>query len=800
MYSVRAGAVGLAVLASTLLASGCGGAQSRFESHMDRGNKYMAAGDYAHAGIEYRNAMQILPKDLDARLMTARLLEKQGKVGDALKYYQSVVDSNPDNVQARASVARIFAFAGDPEQAAKVLQPGLQQQPDNPDLLAVRAATRQQLNDSSGAMEDAERAFKLAPTSEDSIALLAGLYSRQGDKQRAVEVVSEGVRRIPSSVDLRQVLASLYVDIGQPAQAEQQLRKLIELQPKVVSYRNELASLLLHQHNVDGAQQVLEQAVTAMPERTDAKLNLVDFVATQRGWKSADTLLRQYIEREPKNYPLQLGLGSLLQSAGEQQKAITAYQAVVSKDERGASGLRARDKIAVLLLMQGKADEAQRLIAEVLKSNPRDSDALALRAEMSLRRGDANSAIADLRAVIRDQPKSLGYRLGLARAYRAHGEPALAEETLRAAMDIAPNSFDVRIDLAELLSQLDRAPEAIKILEAMVHQEPTDPRPRALLSRVYLAKGDFAQARQSAEDFKTLRPKSPIGFYEAGLVAQAEGRLADGEREFDRALELKPDDFDVLSARSRLDVRQGHVPQAITRVQGASERNPKDPQLVALLGELYFSAKDYANAVRTDQQAIELAPRRWVSYRDLATVKLAQQDKAGAVAAYEAGAKAIPGEIQLLAPLTDIYVAEGRIDDAISSYETAYHNAPGSLAVANNLAMLLVNHRTDQRDLDRAKELTAPFATSLDASLLDTHGWVKFKRGEYQEALQVLERAVATQPESPVIRYHLAMAQIKSGQEDKARTNLQTALGKARTFEGSEDARLALVALKGSAG
>jgi len=52
-----------------LVIVGCGGAASRFSSHMDRGRSYFAVGDYTHASLEFRNAMQIAPKDLSARAM-----------------------------------------------------------------------------------------------------------------------------------------------------------------------------------------------------------------------------------------------------------------------------------------------------------------------------------------------------------------------------------------------------------------------------------------------------------------------------------------------------------------------------------------------------------------------------------------------------------------------------------------------------------------------------------------------------------------------------------------------------------
>ena len=111
-----------------------------------------------------------------------------------------------------------------------------------------------------------------------------------------------------------------------------------------------------------------------------------------------------------------------------------------------------------------------------------------------------------------------------------------------------------------------------------------------------------------------------------------------------------------------------------------------------------------------------------------------------------------------------------------------------------------MNHKTDPQALDRAKQLTAGFASSNRPELLDTSGWVCLKRGEVQDAVSVLERAIERAPDSQVIRYHLAMAQLKAGQRDKARSNLQTALGKSSGFEGAEEARVALGQLTGKSG
>jgi predicted Zn-dependent protease len=127
-------------------------------------------------------------------------------------------------------------------------------------------------------------------------------------------------------------------------------------------------------------------------------------------------------------------------------------------------------------------------------------------------------------------------------------------------------------------------------------------------------------------------------------------------------------------------------------------------------------------------------------------------------------------------------------------------NQQAKQLAANNLAMLLATYKADQASLDQARDLTAVFASSDNGSLLDTSGWVRFKRGEFRDALPLLERATTRAPDSRVIRYHLAMTELRLGLKDRARTNLQSALAGQVNFTGSDEARTTLAALEPHSG
>ena len=87
-------------------------------------------------------------------------------------------------------------------------------------------------------------------------------------------------------------------------------------------------------------------------------------------------------------------------------------------------------------------------------------------------------------------------------------------------------------------------------------------------------------------------------------------------------------------------------------------------------------------------------------------------------------------------------------------------------------------------------------AHRLDPSpeVLDTLGWVRFKRGEMSAAVAALEEASQARRDSPSIRYRLGVALRKAGNAERAREELEAAIA-AGAFPEAADARRELAAL-----
>src|ERR1700677_3784465 len=184
MSTVRAAAVIVLTLGVVLLA-GCTGAEARRQSYIERGQEYFARGDYARATVEFRNAMQVMPKDPQARVLSGEAFEQMGRYREAAGLFQSVIESNPENVRARVDLGQMYCFGHVPLQALKLIAPALAKNPNDAQLLTVRALARSELKDQAEALADAQRAVQVDPTYVQGVGLLAGLYEAKNENAQA---------------------------------------------------------------------------------------------------------------------------------------------------------------------------------------------------------------------------------------------------------------------------------------------------------------------------------------------------------------------------------------------------------------------------------------------------------------------------------------------------------------------------------------------------------------------------------------------------------------------------------------
>jgi tetratricopeptide (TPR) repeat protein len=785
--------VSVAVIAS--LMAGCGGAEQRKAKYIEKGQSYLAERNYEKARVEFRNALQIEPNDVTARYQLGMVSEKLNNPREAVGHYQAAIDLDPNHMDSRAALARLFLMGGIPDRAMELVAPGLAQQPQNAQLLTVRGGAKAQLGDVPGAFEDAEAAVKVAPDDEYAVALLASLYRQNARSDKAIEVVTTALERVPGSIDLRVVLADLLLAHKRMEEAEAQLRKVIELQPLDLSHRYRLARFHMLAKDLPAAEQALRDAIAAAPASVEPKATLAEWLAANGASDKAEAELKKFAADEKDGAAMQLTLAKFHESQRKPDAAEAVYREVIEDQGVKPDGLTARNSLATLLLKKQDVKGATALIEEVLRENPRDNDALVLRGNLSLARGDAPAAIADLRAVLRDQPSAIPVLRALARAHLHNNEFTLAEETLRSAAQSNPGDRAVRLELSQLLAQSGRPEQARPVLEQLAKETPSDTITLESLFRVQVSLKDLEAARATAESLKQTRPDLPLGWYLEGTISEAEKKYDAAEASYTRSLEIQPNAGEPLTALVRVDLARKQLPKALERLDKAIAAQPGNVIAHNLRGELLTSRGDANPAVAAFNEAIAKAPQWWMPYRGLALAHLSAKRNDEAIGALERGLEKT-GAVALGTDLAALYERLNRPDDAIRVYETLVSREPNSVAALNNLAMLLVSYRNDPTSLERASQLTGKLNHVTEPSILNTRGWVKFKRGELQESLTLLQQAVEKSPESALMRYHLGMAQLKTGDRAAAQKNLEAAVSSGRQFHGAKEAQAALEQIK----
>lgn len=787
------------ILLSTVAWTACGGPEERKAKYFARANEYIEAANYPKARVALRNVLKIDPKDADAYVLFARVEEKEKNWRNAVQLYQEAVRLDPGHTAALMTLGKYYLEARLIERAAESADIVLKKEPKHPQAHALKIATQAVTGEAvSSAIPKAEELAKEFPTEPDVVILLATLYDQRRRYHDAEAALRRALEAHPKNLDLLNNLTAVLTRANDVAGAEAVIHRMIEAEPESIDHRLRLVRFYVQQADFDKAEAVLRQAVAIDPNSEQRRLVLADFFLGRKDAPSAERVLSEATAQLPYSSRLQLGLAALYKKTGQDTKARERYAALIQEYKDKPVGLEAKVKLAEMDFQAGKQIEAERHVQDVLKDNPRSSDGLTLLGRMALARRNGKDAVQAFRTVLHDQPESASVHYLLGQAYQLIGEANLAKESFERAVALYPDQVDAKRSLAVLDSQSGRYQQARARLDDLLKQRPDDLAALDMLMTLDLATKNWSGAEQTLERIRRVAAESQVALMGEGRLYEAQRRVNDAMHAYGRAAASAPNEPEPLLSLVKLEVAQGQKARSQARLEALLAAHPDHPFAHGLLGEVLSISGAHDAAVPHYQEAVRLNPKWMTPWLNWATVSLSRNKPDAAVQVLQEGLKVNPDSEELFMLLAAAHAEQGQIDLAMAAYDATLRLNPRNVLAANNLAVMLVDHKGDPSSLQRAFALSRDFEREASHPLfIDTLGWVRFKMGQQEEAIRLMKQAVAKAPDISVLNYHLGIAFFQSGQRAEARAHLGKALKSSDSFEGRREAEEVLAQIRG---
>jgi tetratricopeptide (TPR) repeat protein len=402
-------------------------------------------------------------------------------------------------------------------------------------------------------------------------------------------------------------------------------------------------------------------------------------------------------------------------------------------------------------------------------------------ARLALRSGDFDLAMSNARAAIELDPEWLEAQLLYARTLLVAGRTAdalaLAESLAEEHADV-----DVRLQYAELLLSAGRADEAEPILDNILRDNPGMPEAIRALAFLALTNDRLEQAGRHFNDLRNDARYRNEAFYYLGRISETEQDYLQATRSYSRVIEgthaVEAQVRTAVIMASQLSDTDG----ALRHLREFGRANPRfDSDMLLAQGQLLLQTGQpeeamalLNDAVAANPSDISLRGAHVQLYVILAQGAIERRELDAAEAHLSDGLKRYPGDTSLRYSQALLLQDQGRNRRAVDVLERLVEDQPDNPALLNALGYLLTD-QFDRHDEARAYIQRALAMNPDSPAIIDSMGWVLFKLGEFNAALDYLERAYRLETD-PEIAAHLVDVYWALGQQDRAREVLRTAL------------------------
>lgn len=770
----------------------CSGSEEREAKYLEKAQAFFSEENFEKSKIEAKNVLQINPKNIQARFLIAKIHLEEGEYRQAFANFNNVIEEDNTFLDAHLQLARILFTANENISAREHIDKVLAERPNDKDARIILAGLHQKNRKIEEAQNLAEEVLTEHPGEVGAIAVLVPIYS-ETSPQKALDLINDGLKIDKASLALKELKIRVLSSQKNAREVESILLEITEENPEKVNYFYRLARGYAFQNRLEETESILKKAVEKNPESDEAKIKLIEFTAQRLGTEKAENLINQLIADEPEKFKYKELLVQLYMSSNRTEDGKNLLKKMIIEGKKSPSALSARNTLADLHLLERDKDSAEKLINEVFEVEPSNTGALIIRSRINLSEENNATAIADLRAALKNDSESIPALKLLALAQEREGLTNLALDNYRRVINLDDSDINSLLS-ASRISYQDRNPgHAEKYLNRALEVAPENQQAITLLSTILSDNGEWDKAHRLINTLLRNNDTKSTGLLLKARLYRKNNQWDEARPLYTEAVELSPTNFEAVGGYVDTFLIDKNYDGAINFLNKHTKTYPDMHSAKDILATVHIKNADNNSAKSIYNEMINHLPNNETVYQKLAALYQNEKNYSEVEKVYLKGIQNNPTFYGLRVYLANHYEQQQNYDASKYQYEEALKLQPNLDIIKNNLAVLLVNYFPSEDNYKRALELASTITDQKQAVYIDTIGWVHYHLGNMPQAISYLEAAVDRQNNAHEFRYHLGMAYHKSGQVDKAKEQLQLAISDERqNYHGLNEAKKTL--------
>ncbi len=460
-----------------------------------------------------------------------------------------------------------------------------------------------------------------------------------------------------------------------------------------------------------------------------------------------------------------------------------------------------KKELLLLYLRMNKANKGLEVVKGILQQEPDNVAALILLGKLNYDMGNLENAINAYSRVIEIDAEQEDIYLFLGNIYLKKGEITKAETLYKKLAEKFPESYAGHFFLGKIYADKGNLSKAKKEFQRTLEIEPELEIPQFELAKIFIQTGEKKKAINTYKNILEKQPDNSRALTELAYYYHRINRKKNAEELFIKLGKKSIKDISVIKTVSSIFFSEKNYNGACTVYEGMLKGAPNSDSIHYSAGLSYDLNKKYKKALLHYNKVKHESDFYEKTVFNIAFIhgKLGEIDRA--IAILKKNLKEFPDSIPTILYLSSFYNEAGEFDKSVTLLKQSVEINPDyaelhfrlglaydKLGLKNDCikAMQSVVRLNPQHaeglnylgytyadmgeNLDKAEELVKK-ALKLrpdDGYIMDSLGWVYFKKKIYEKALEYLIKAAELIPDDPTIQEHLGDAYSQTGDKKKA--------------------------------